>query len=546
VSPVPSDALLQHLLTLFDEANRPRLGRRRREELRETFARTLNERDEKYLPVAQLAEAAQRLLGVGGRASPEYTGGVRTEGTKTDGAGYVEYQMDGIDAFGALPLGSEYGALSNAFAIAGVDEKVALLFWDTALYGVGPVSLSIALLAHFRLACRRWEKGRPFDTQGFMNDANDLLNGIEFPGRFVAAIAGLVDPRERTFRASHAGMRDFRVVRADSRSVELVRQQAAPVLGPFPTDLIAMQPALINGFPAAEYQLSGGDTLLFISDGLEQTRRSCQPPPAGDAWREPSGAQTRIHRVESYGNEPGGTYEQFGNGRIDAILNAVASGSAYRMGRYGNPDPDEELLFDFSKAEPRPRAPVLALLACELVFRLIPDPDAGPDDVLRVDREVAEFLREVFSGYDRYFSHPVEPEQDDVDIDAAPWPEDSDAPPSSDATGSPSPQVVFTHVRADEGWDDICILAVQVTGSGEGAAAGEAAGETIVAEEPSGETARDPEPDSRLGEPVEVETLDAADDDLGTLEPVDLEDNPDDEDLPELYGPDEEPGDKTP
>jgi hypothetical protein len=79
---------------------------------------------------------------------------------------------------------------------------------------------------------------------------------------------------------------------------------------------------------------------------------------------------------------------------------------------------------------------VLAMAALDKVFRLNPDPSAGPSDRIRVDVNIDEFLREHFLEYSRYFHSPVPDEQ---------FPE----------------YVNFTHLREDDQYDDLTILGVR-------------------------------------------------------------------------------------
>ena len=91
-------------------------------------------------------------------------------------------------------------------------------------------------------------------------------------------------------------------------------------------------------------------------------------------------------------------------------------------------------MFDFSRCEGTVREAVLALVAVEKVFRLIPDPHAGPERKA-VDSKVDAFLKEHFLQYQGYFSHRVE-----------------------EPAGA---LVTFTHVREEEQYDDLTILVIQ-------------------------------------------------------------------------------------
>ncbi len=119
------------------------------------------------------------------------------------------------------------------------------------------------------------------------------------------------------------------------------------------------------------------------------------------------------------------------------MINAVMSkDSSYKLVKYHNPVPDEELLFDFSSCEGSVREAVLAMTAMDKIFRLIPDPSAGANDRVRVDVKIDEFLRRHFSLYDRYFSNPDSDDQ---------FPE----------------YLYFPYLREDDQYDDLTILGVR-------------------------------------------------------------------------------------
>jgi hypothetical protein len=79
---------------------------------------------------------------------------------------------------------------------------------------------------------------------------------------------------------------------------------------------------------------------------------------------------------------------------------------------------------------------VLAVVAVEKVYRTIPYPTAGPNDRVTVDFKVAEFLKQHFSQYSRYFSHEVE---------------------RQNVPG----YIAFSHAREDMQCDDLTLLAIQ-------------------------------------------------------------------------------------
>jgi hypothetical protein len=128
--------------------------------------------------------------------------------------------------------------------------------------------------------------------------------------------------------------------------------------------------------------------------------------------------------------------EEFGIPRIYAAVDAMMQGGRYRLEKFHNPVPDEELNFDFSGCNRSVKEAVLAMAALDKVFRLNPDPSAGEGDRIRVDVNIDAFLKKHFLEYSRYFHSPVPDEQ---------FPE----------------YVYFTHLREDDQYDDLTILGVR-------------------------------------------------------------------------------------
>jgi hypothetical protein len=175
--------------------------------------------------------------------------------------------------------------------------------------------------------------------------------------------------------------------------------------------------------------------LLLATDGLEESKRKLR-----NAAFEPIVCDVEGHSKDS----PGGTHdkgdaegtEDFTNGRVDEVFNAVFSKGRYRLVRSHNPTPDEELEFDFSSCQGTAKEAALAVISVEKVYRMVPDPSAGPDSRVMVDEKLVAFLKAHFLQFDRYFSHPQEKQ-------------------------SVKGYVTFSHAREDDQYDDLTILVIR-------------------------------------------------------------------------------------
>jgi hypothetical protein len=229
----------------------------------------------------------------------------------------------------------------------------------------------------------------------------------------------------------NAGDTKLHVFRAASRTMAEYNLPTAPAAGPIASELVRMQ----GGFKQVAYELKRGDILFLFTDGIEEASRVLRD---ADFRPRPCDEEACQKEAESQGVilAENNTKEQLGLHRIYEIVNAVFNRRKFELVKFRNPTKGENLSFDFSTCHGRPREAVLALVAVEKLFRLIPDPAATAEDRVQLDRGIDAFLREHFLQYDRYFGHRIE----------------------SQASGE---DVTFTHLKEDEQFDDLTILLVR-------------------------------------------------------------------------------------
>jgi hypothetical protein len=118
------------------------------------------------------------------------------------------------------------------------------------------------------------------------------------------------------------------------------------------------------------------------------------------------------------------------------IINAVMNRESYSLEKWHNPIAGEELLFDFSDCDGSIEDAILAIIAVDKVFRINPDPSAAEADQVDVDRNIDAFLKKHFKQYERYFHTAV---------------------PSDEERS----HVTYSHLKEDEQYDDLTILAIR-------------------------------------------------------------------------------------
>ncbi len=260
---------------------------------------------------------------------------------------------------------------------------------------------------------------------------NDLVEQRGFKGRFATLMLIILDIETGAAYYCNAG--DKYVHLYDQSEGKVVQRELpqSPAAGVFSSDLVEMG----TGFQQIPSKLEQNDALLLFTDGVEEDKRifrdgNYQPVVCKLDGQE-EGTPHETHVV-------GEGSEELGISRIHELVNAVMNRSTYRLVKYHNPIPDEELVFDFSTCTGTVRESVLAIVGVDKVFRLFVPPDAGEDDRVRVDVNIDEFLKEHFVQYAEFFRGPTKDEQ---------FPE----------------YVYYSYLREDDQYDDLTILGVRKT-----------------------------------------------------------------------------------
>ncbi len=276
-------------------------------------------------------------------------------------------------------------------------------FWgfikcDVSGKGVPAALIMVGVATIFTTELQAWS----FKRDGIHLDRitykiNDFIEKRGFKGRFAAFIMGIYDSQTGMAHLCHAGDNLVRVYEAANRAVKQHTLPSAPTAGTFPNDLVEST----SPYRQIPLPLAVGDSLLLYTDGFEESSRAMRGPDfrqlfEAKVMRDREGKETE-HR------EP--LVEQLGEERIKAVTEAIMSRGTYTLRKEGDPlGADAAYDFDFSALGPSPSELVMGLAAVEKVFRLIPDPKAGPEDKVLVDAKVDDILARCWKQYGRYCS----------------------------------------------------------------------------------------------------------------------------------------------
>jgi hypothetical protein len=330
------------------------------------------------------------------------------------------------------------------------DTHYALIKCDVAGKGVSAALIMVEVATIFISYCNEWKKSaqriagikdpkarlkaqqeiEPIDTLVYR--INDMVEERGFPGRFAALTICILDTETGAVTVCNAGDTIINIYESKKRMMTHNQLPDSPAAGTFASMLVEMKAP----FRRVVQKLEHGDVLFLQTDGIEESKRHLRNAAFQEIiCDEPGLAVGDVHLgTHKKGDKEG--KEEFGTTRIDGVLNALFSKGTYTLVRNHNPIPGEELTFDYSSCTGTAREAVLALMAAEKVYRLIPDPHAGEGNRVIVDTMIAEFLEKHFRQYGRYFSHPLKEQADPA-------------------------HVTFTHVMEDDQYDDLTILVVR-------------------------------------------------------------------------------------
>ena len=312
------------------------------------------------------------------------------------------------------------------------DKYYALIKCDVAGKGVPAALIMVEVATIFSTFFRNWTPASPglkIDQLAYL--INDMLEERGFKGRFAALTLALLNAETGQVWFCNAGDTVLRLYRKAEARLNEYQLPQAPAAGVFPSMLVQMQ----AGFKRVQYQLAAGDTIFLYTDGVEEAKRHFRDASGNVVVCDEPGLQPeQAHANHAKGSDS----EEMGSERIKGIIEAVFGRRQYRLVRHHDGTGGQELLFDFSGCADAVEEAVMAMVAVEKMFRIYRDPSAGPQDQVYVDKRIDAFLRSRFVQYSTYFAHPLEGGEE-----------------------IPTDAVAYTHLKEDEQYDDLTILAVR-------------------------------------------------------------------------------------
>jgi hypothetical protein len=261
---------------------------------------------------------------------------------------------------------------------------------------------------------------------------NDLLTEVGFKGRFAALIVAVVEIKTGKCWLGNAGDNIVHYYDNKARKMKSKTINQVPAAGVFPSDMITGD----RGYKQVLHQLDQGDILFLFTDGIEEAQRRFRNEKFETILCDSTCGNDKEGNPGLVNHNPGTEFEELGIPRIQKVVEAVMDHGRFTLDKYHNPEKDKPLTFDFTSCEGTVEETILAMVAVEKVFRLIPDPKSGPEDRIQLDNKIDDFLKKHFEQYREYFRFS----QSNDDYPEYTW---------------------YTHLKEDEQFDDLTILAVR-------------------------------------------------------------------------------------
>jgi len=316
-----------------------------------------------------------------------------------------------------------------------MDHYIAILS-DVSGKGFSAALLSIIVASLFENYCNNYSSKDNLSQNRIIEDVNEVISKSGFLGKFAALQVLIINVSTGKTWICNAGDDVIHYYNHEKKNLDKIELAANAAAGVFPLDLIKMQ----GGFKQDSFQFALNDILFLCTDGIEESQRAFL-----DAENKPITCEGCDFSYIYDENEPqisdthekGSRFEELGLYRMKNILSSIIRGESYQLTKSHNPFPQKELTFNFSDCKESLASAVLGLMAIERIFRIFPDPKAGPEDRIMIERKIDDFLRRHFDQYKEYFKYPV------------------DHPDFSE-------YIYYTHLKETVQYDDFAILAIKL------------------------------------------------------------------------------------
>lgn len=314
----------------------------------------------------------------------------------------VKYTEEKLDLFafykGDSPVSGDY------FDYKKLDDKwYVFIKCDVSGHGV-PAALLVSVVAtkfkDFYYNSNWTYAKNGINLKKFVSAVNDFIYDLGARGKFSTINISLYNRHTGELYVCNAGDNKIHILDSNTKQLqEITLSDVTPTAGGVPSDMIEMK----GGFKVEKLVLNPGDILYLYTDGIDEAERLVRD--FDFTVKQTVKEEKRMNRQT--GKEDVITQildikEQFGQKRIEDVIQAVMRKQHYILEKQDNPSPADILEFDFSTCQGTLEESIIALAAVERVFRMVKSPQVRQSDEISVENFVDDFLRQHFSLYSKY------------------------------------------------------------------------------------------------------------------------------------------------
>ncbi|MBP5284320.1 MAG: SpoIIE family protein phosphatase [Treponema sp.] len=295
------------------------------------------------------------------------------------------------------------------------DRWYAVIKCDVSGHGVPAALIMTAVATQFRKYFETWSFGKEgIRLNELVTSINDFIESLGVKGKFATLMVCLFDTKTGDVYMCNAGDNIIHIFDSAERVQKKITLHEAPAAGPLPSFMVEMK----GGFKVEKVTLKKDDVLFLYTDGIEEATRFFRDSKFEvTSCSEPGLTEGEIHENHKVGQQS----EQMEPERVKDIVESLFNRVPYRLEKFHCPEPEEELIFDFSKCDGSIDECILALASVEKIFRIYKKNGAAgtvyrsesgdvirQGDTVRVDRKIDEFLAKTFSQYNKYCSQKID------------------------------------------------------------------------------------------------------------------------------------------
>ena len=317
----------------------------------------------------------------------------------------AKYDDSKIQCFGYYE--GESGVSGDYFDYRKLDDQwYVTIKCDASGHGVPAAIIMTVVATLFREYFNTWSfKKNGTQLNKLIEQVNDSIESLGLKGKFATMIICLINQQTGELYMCNAGDTLVHIFDSAEMKMKTLTLANAPTAGVFSSDLIAMR----GGFKVEKGMLKHGDVLFLYTDGIEESTRRIRDPEYTVKQEEVQikkmNPKTHQEEVEIKQED---SKEEFGPERVSQIIECVMNRKKFILTKVDNPRADEILEFDFTTCQGTIDEAVIALAACEKVFRFYKPENLGNTEYIKIDKKIDEFLQTHFNGYDMYAAGKVE------------------------------------------------------------------------------------------------------------------------------------------